>query len=139
MSKPAQSLFIFGLYLFGLSLALLVYPNFLLRLFGVPQTNEVWIRVVGMLLLFLSCYNIQAARAELRDFMRWSVYARGAVIFFFTTFVVLKLAPAKLILFGAVDLAAAIWTALALNATKASKENDARVGFAGFNQQSGAN
>jgi hypothetical protein len=42
------------------------------------------------------------------------VYGRALVIVFFVAFVVLGLAEPLLIGFGLVDLAAAIWTALAL-------------------------
>lgn len=56
MSKSARSVFIFGLYLGVLGIILLVTPNFLLGVFQLPSTNEVWIRVVGMLLFLLGIY-----------------------------------------------------------------------------------
>ena len=77
MSNAAKSVRFFGLYLVGLGAILLVVPNVLLSVFGLPMTSEVWIRVAGMLVL-------------------------------------LGLAAPALILFGAVDLAGAIWTGLAL-------------------------
>lgn len=117
MSKPATSLFIYGIYILLLSLVLMIVPNFFLSLFSFPLTNEVWLRVVGLLLLFLSFYDIQAARYELTVFFRWSIYTRGSAIFFFTVFVFLGYARPLLILFGFVDFLAAIWTALALKST----------------------
>jgi hypothetical protein len=42
------------------------------------------------------------------------VHARVAVLVLFAAFVVAGLAPPVLILFGAVDLAGALWTAAAL-------------------------
>ncbi len=114
MSRAAKTLFAFGVYLIGLSGLLLVIPNWLIGLFGIAPTSEVWIRVVGMLALFLAVYYIQAARAELTGFMRWSVYVRASVIGFFGLFVLLDLAPTALLLFAVVDLASAAWTALAL-------------------------
>jgi hypothetical protein len=101
-----------------LSIILLVAPNFLLGLFFLPHTAEVWIRVVGVLVLILSFYYTQAARKEMTDFLRWTVYARSAVIVFFAAFVLLGLAGLPLILFGAVDLLGAIWTGLALRSPK---------------------
>jgi hypothetical protein len=118
MSNSARSVFVFGLYLVVLGIILLVVPNFLLGMFFLPSTTEVWIRVVGMLLLFLGFYYTQAARKEMTDFFQWTVYVRPTVILFFTTFVLLGFASAPLILFGVVDLLGAIWTGLALRSSK---------------------
>jgi hypothetical protein len=114
MSRAAKSLFVFGVYLCGLGLILVFVPNLILRGFGVPPTNEVWIRINGMFVLCLSFYYVQAARNELTVFIRWSVWARVAVIFYFAAFVLLLAAPKALLLFGLVDLFSAIWTWVAL-------------------------
>jgi len=118
MSKGAKSLFVFGIYMVVLGITLLVVPNVLLTLFGLPATTEVWIRVVGMLVCLLAVYYIQAARNELTAFFRWTVYTRGSVIVFFIVFVVLGLVKPALILFGGVDLLGAIWTGLALRSSR---------------------
>ncbi len=118
MSKGALSVFVFGLYLLVLGIVLIVVPNFLLGLFSLPGTTEVWIRVVGMLVLILFFYYTQAARKEFTDFFRFTVYARASVIVFFIAFVLLGFADPPLILFGVVDLLGAIWTALALRSPK---------------------
>lgn len=114
MSRAAKSLFVFGAYLCGLGLVLLLAPNRLLSLFGAPTTDEVWIRVNGMFVLCLSFYYVWAARHGLKSFIRWTVWARAAVIVFFAAFVVLLAAPKALLLFGLVDLLSAVWTWLAL-------------------------
>ena len=114
MSRAAKSLFAFGIYLCGLGLLLLLVPNLILQVFGVPPTNEVWIRINGMFVLCLSFYYVQAARNELTIFIHWTVWARVAVIFYFAAFVLLVSAPKALLLFGVIDLLAAIWTWLAL-------------------------
>ena len=114
MSKAAKSLFVFGIYLCGLGLILLLVPNLILQVFGAPPTKEVWIRINGMFVLCLSFYYVQAARKELTIVIRWTVWARVAVIFFFAAFVLLVAAPKALLLFGVVDLLSAIWTWLAL-------------------------
>src|SRR5688572_21203588 len=100
MSRAAKSLFIFGIYLSGLGLLLLLSPNMLLQFFGVPPTGEVWIRINGMFILCLSFYYIQTARYELTNFIRWTVWTRIAVIFYFAAFVLLISAPKALLLFG---------------------------------------
>jgi hypothetical protein len=119
MSRAAKSLSVFGIYLCGLGLILLLVPNLILQAFGAPPTNEVWIRVNGMFILCLSFYYIQAARNELTIFIRWTVWTRIAVIFYFAAFVLFVSAPKALLLFGLIDLLAAIWTWLALKKDEA--------------------
>ena len=114
MSHAAKSLFVFGTYLGGLGLLLLFVPNFVLNIFGVPPTNEVWIRINGMFVLCLSFYYVQTARNELTTFIRWTVWTRIAVIFYFAAFVLLVSAPKALLLFGLIDLLSAMWTLFAL-------------------------
>jgi hypothetical protein len=114
MSGSARSLFIFGIYSIWLGSTLMVVPNLLLGVFGIAPTTEPWIRVAGMLLFALGIYYVLVGRKGMTDFIRWSIYTRSSVILFFTVFVLLRLAPPVLILLGAVDLSAAIWTAFEL-------------------------
>lgn len=116
MSKAAISVLVFGFYLIINGVGFLLWPNTMLGFLGIPTTNEPWLNVVGMLLLFLAYYYILAAKNELTLLFRWSVYARSSVIIFFIIFALVGLAPALLIIFGVVDLLAAIWTAIALKA-----------------------
>ncbi len=118
MSNSARSLFVFAVYLVLLGVALLVTPNTLLELFAYPTTDEVWIRVIGMLVIFLAFYYVQAARNEMRDFFQWTVYTRGSVILFFIAFVALDYAEPALLLFGVVDLLGAAWTQVALRSSR---------------------
>ena len=112
MSKTALSMFVFGIYVIVLAVTLMVIPNVLLAIFGIPATSEVWIRVVGMLVLLLGYYYIRASQNEkdMISFYRWSVHARSSVIIFFIIFVLFGLVEPILILFGVFDLAGAIWT-----------------------------
>lgn len=114
MSKSALSLFIFGLYLAAVGIGFAIMPNLVLSLLGFPETSEVWIRVVGALALLLAFYYILAARAELRPFIKWTVYGRIAAFGFFVLAVVVGWGSPMLLLFGGVDLLSALWTAWAL-------------------------
>lgn len=118
MSKSAFSLRVFSIYMFTLGSILVIAPNLMLSLFGVPETQEVWIRVVGMLVLNIGFLDFMASRNELRDFFRWSVPVRLAVPVFFVAFVAMGFAPPVLLLFGAIDAVAAIWTAICLRADR---------------------
>ena len=116
MSKAALSMFVFGIYVILLGVILMVIPNALLAIFGLPATTEVWIRVVGMLVFLIGYYYIRASRneKEMISFYRWTVHARSSVIVFFIIFVAFGFIKPILILFGFVDLLAAIWTWKAL-------------------------
>jgi hypothetical protein len=114
MTAAARSMNVFALYLLGLSVALLVAPNVLLQLFGLPTTEEVWIRVVGMLVAFLGLYYRVAAAATFVPMFRLSVLVRFSVVAFFAVFVAAGWVAWPLILFGVVDAAGAAWTWSAL-------------------------
>ena len=121
MSKSALSMFVFGLYVAVLGIITMVMPNILLNAIVGISTTEVWIRVVGLLLLYLGFYYTQAARKEMTDFFRWTVYTRSKVIVFFAAFVLLGFARPPLVMFGVIDLLGAIWTGLALRSAKTTK------------------
>ncbi len=114
MSRSALSVLVFGLYLSILALGFLIFPDTVLSLFGLLPTSEVWVRVVGMLLLGLSYYYIQMARLEFKPFFRFSAQARALVIVFFIVFYLLDYTKVGLLIIGAIDFLAALWTALAL-------------------------
>ena len=117
MSSAARSVQVFGIYLFGLGSVLMVVPNLLLGAFGLPATGEVWIRVVGVLVLCLAVYYTQAARREIREFFGWTVFVRCFVFVCLAALPLLRLGPPQLALFGSVDLAGAVWTVVALRRT----------------------
>jgi hypothetical protein len=114
LSAPAKSLFVFGVYLLLLGALLVLAPNFLLGLFRMAATAEVWIRVVGMLVLVIGTLDVLASIAELRQYMGWSVGIRICVFVFLAVFALTGLGSMMLIGFGLVDLAGAAWTAWAL-------------------------
>jgi hypothetical protein len=114
MSKAALSLRVFSAYMLALGLFLVIDPNLLLSFLAIAATREVWIRIVGMLVLILGYYDFMASRAEDVGFFRWSVQARLFAAVMLGVFVALGLAPPILILFGLIDAAAAIWTAMSL-------------------------
>ena len=118
MKNARVSILVFGIYMVVLGLALLVIPNVLLSLFDYPATTEIWIRILGFMVVVLGYYYIVAARYELTPFFRASVFGRPAVIVCFAGLVLLGMAQPVLILFGAIDLLGAIWTGLALRSSR---------------------
>ena len=116
MSKAAFSAKVFAIYLFIVGPVLVVAPNFLLAIFRIAPTADVWIRVVGVTAFMIGVYVWVAAKHDIKPFLEASVYTRTAVCVLFAAFVVLELASPMLILFGLVDLAGGVWTWFALRA-----------------------
>jgi hypothetical protein len=112
--RAVRSLFVWGLYLYGAGGMLVGAPNVLLAMSFLPPAQEVWIRVVGIIVLILAYFSMMSARTANAEYMRWSVrgrYFAGAAFF---AFVLLQMAGPGLAIFGAIDVAGASWTAWAL-------------------------
>jgi hypothetical protein len=120
MTPAARSLHAFGLYLLAAGSLLFLAPALLLAPLGLPPPADAWGHVAGMLVAFLGLYYCLAARAELAPFMRASVWVRASVVAWLGVLVVTGLAPAPLLVFGAIDLAAAAWTWYALRSMNAA-------------------
>lgn len=116
MNRAATSILVFGVYLAAVGATLVMAPNLLLGLLGFPPTNEVWIRVAGVLVLILAYYFIQSVRRSTIDFWRWTTHVRFSLIVFFAAFVLLGWAKPALLLLGVADFLGAIWTTWALRA-----------------------
>ena len=114
MSALARSLVVFGWYLVAFGGLLVLVPNWVLSIFGLPPTEEVWIRLVGMLVLIIAYYDVRLGRADFVPYARLTVHARIAVLVFLVALVLVGLAKPIVILVGAIDFAGALWTAEAL-------------------------
>ncbi len=119
MSNTAKSIFCFGIYIIILGVSFMVVPNVFLSIITIPETTEVWIRIVGMLVFLIGYYYIRAALNEegMTNFFRWTVHARSSVIVFLIIFVILGFVKPIIILFGVIDLLAAIWTGITLRSS----------------------
>jgi hypothetical protein len=120
MSRAALSMLAFGVYLLVMGPLLVVVPNALLVPFGFAPSQEPWVRVLGFLVASVGTYYVAAARQELTPLFRWSVRVRAAVFVGFGLLAATGTAPPMLVLFGATDLAAALWTHVALRADAAA-------------------
>ena len=118
MTAAAKSVCYFGFYLYVTGLTLIVMPNFLLTTLQLPATNEVWIRVVGVLVFCIGYYYHRAGAGNIHAFLKHTIPTRIFVFLAFSTFVLLKYVSPVLIVFGAVDFAGAVWTWMALKKEK---------------------
>lgn len=114
MDAAARSLVVFGAYLLLIAVGLAFAPNTVLGTLGLPATQEPWIRVLGLLAGIIGYYYIFAARQGLRSFYPATVHGRCIAALVFLGLAVTKVGPWQLLVFGAVDLIAALWTHFAL-------------------------
>ena len=110
MDAAARSLFVYGVYLLLNAVSLVLTPNMLLTLLGVPGTSEPWIRVVGLVAGEIGFYFLVAARRGLSALYPATVHARIVAALVFVALVATRVGPWQLLIFGAVDLLTALWT-----------------------------
>lgn len=119
MTAPARTVFAFGVYLVSVGLVLLLVPNVLLGVLGLPATDEPWLRLVGVIVLVLGGYYVVCARAEATVFVRATVAGRtiaaGGLVM-----LALMWGYWALLLFATFDVACAAWTRSALRRADAS-------------------
>jgi hypothetical protein len=110
MTPASKSVYVFGIYLYIVSIILIFFPNQLLSALELEETKEAWIRVVGILAFCLGYYYHRSAANNIHSFYKHTVPTRIVVFIGFAFLAVFNYAPPVLIFFGAVDLAGAIWT-----------------------------
>lgn len=118
MSSATRSMAVWTGYVLLLGAGLLLIPNVILSVFRIEETDEVWIRIVGLLLIGFGAYYWTAVQAEFTLLYRMSIWVRwviaaGLVVLAFTV------GPWQLILFASVDLLSGLWTFLALRTQSA--------------------
>ena len=110
MSGASKSVLVYSIYVFGLGVTLLLIPNIPLPLFGLPEAKDVWIRVAGMTVIFLSIFYFIAARNDFKPFFVASVWFRFAVVGFFAAFAAAGFTSWNILLFTPLDVLFALWT-----------------------------
>ena len=110
MNGPSKSLLVYSIYTLGLGLTLLLVPNIPLPIFGLPEAHEVWIRVAGMTVIFLSIFYFIAAQNDFKPFFVASVWFRFAVVGFFAAFAAAGFTSWNILLFTPLDVLFALWT-----------------------------
>ncbi len=119
MSRPARSLFLFGVYVFSVGVALLAAPAALAALLRLPAASAGWPRVVGLLCLVIGAYDMVGSSAECASYIRSSVPVRAGFAVGTTLLVIFGQMPVPVLLLGLTDIAGALWTAIALKTNTA--------------------
>lgn len=98
------------IYVIVSGLQLLLIPNVILGLVGFEPTQEIWIRIMGLLVLVLGFYYYYMAKYG-NDKVVWAtVLGRFSFCGGLVVFVLLGLAKPILIGFAAFELVLALWT-----------------------------
>lgn len=119
MSSATRSMAVWTGYVLLLGGGLLLIPNVILSVFQIDDTDEAWIRIVGLLLIGYGAFYWTAVRVEFTGLYRMSVWARwgiaaGLIVLAFTV------GPWQLVLFASADLLGGLWTHIALKADSAA-------------------
>ena len=107
-------------YVIVSGISLLFFPNYLLGLFGIESTNEIWIRVLGMLVLALSFYYYAMYKNGGKEVIRATVQGRLFFCAGLVTFVILGMVKPVLLGFAIAETGLALWTLSEIR--KAGKE-----------------
>lgn len=112
MSGAARSLYAWSIYVALVGVGFLLMPNVVLSVFQIDETEEVWIRILGLIVLGLPILYVAAARAESPGMFLASVWFRW---FIAAGLIVLALVegPWQLALFASIDFLGGLWTFLA--------------------------
>lgn len=113
MKNSTISMLVFAIYMSGMSLCLILYPELFLWL-GFADITGPFVPTLGYVVGALAFFYFMAIRAELTQFYQWTVYARAPLIGFFSLLVYLKIAPPIMLLIGFWDTGCAFWTAYSL-------------------------
>jgi hypothetical protein len=113
MSKAARTIYVWSIYALLIGTAMAIIPNVVLSALGVAETQEVWIRVLGVVVVVLALYYWDGARNEARHLFVASLLGRG---FAAAAFILLWLTggPWQLLIFGGAEVIGLTWTLTAL-------------------------
>ena len=104
------SLVVQAVYVILTGLQLIFVPNMLLSMFGFEPTSEIWIKVLGIVILPLSAVYYAISKQGNEESLRATIISRGFVGLGFILLALSGQAKMNLILFAGIDIATAIWT-----------------------------
>ena len=119
LSNRYTSLLVQSVYVILTGLQLIFVPNMLLGMFGFEPTSEIWIKLLGIVVLPLSAVYYAIGKQGNRETVFSTVVSRGFVGIGFLLLVLSGQAKINLLLFAGVDIATAVWTWIELKKEKA--------------------
>jgi hypothetical protein len=128
MSRAAKTMFYFAFYIVASSAALLLFPELILKLAGIPTEAAGLARMFGIVLAFLAIYYFTVSRyEEMRPFWRVTTYTRGSMFFIGLVLIYTGQAGWYLLPMVIIESASGLWTAWALKADSKAEPDDAAL------------
>ncbi|MDQ3108683.1 MAG: hypothetical protein M3R17_02215 [Bacteroidota bacterium] len=103
MNRVSKSIFIFGLYALAMGLVLLFIPHLILPLVGIPFSNELWLFLLGFVLICSSYYYLRSAMKGDPDFARYTIHTRFAAPVLVAFLIITRKADWHFLSFGIID------------------------------------
>jgi hypothetical protein len=117
MTRAVLSVYLYGLHLIvSVGLPLILFPHFILNIFGLSAGDEIWIRFVGIFSAIVGAFCIAAVLTRTSVFLAWTVPSRYVTATFMSVMVALGEAGMGLLLFAALDALTASITWVAIRA-----------------------
>ena len=114
MTAASKSLFVFALYVLLLGVGFILAPAAVVGVLRLPALPTGWARLIGILAVVIGIYDLVGAKSESLSYLKASVYVRIGFAGAVTLLVLSREMPVTALPIGAIDLAGAVWTALAL-------------------------
>ncbi len=113
--KKHLSLTVQMFYVALTGLQLIFMPNLLLGLIGLPTTDQIWIRILGVIVFILAILYRTIIQIDSAKMVKSTILARFVAAFGIIVLAIWFGQPI-LILFAAVDIATAVWSWFELKA-----------------------
>jgi hypothetical protein len=110
MTNRHPSLLIHSIYVLLTGLQLIFVPNMLLSMFGFEPTSEIWIKVLGIVVLSLTFIYYAVSKSGNTQVVSATAMARALVGAGFLLLALTGQAKINIILFAGIDIATAAWT-----------------------------
>ena len=116
MSRAGRSVFLFGIYVLLIGSAFVIAPAAMVSLLKLPDAPTGWLRALGLLALVIGGYDVVGGRSDNRAYIKASIYLRAGFAAGVLLIVLAGEMPVAALPLGFIDLAGAVWTAVALRA-----------------------
>ena len=115
-NSAPTSLKVFGIYMILIpGLGLMIFPEFLLDLFGLRYGEELWLpRMIGLLAFLIGCFDFAIAKHELEKLYTLTIMLRYFAALFMIILWLIGEVEIMILLFAAIDATGATWTLLAI-------------------------
>ena len=118
VTNTPRSIVAFALFLLLGASGLIVTPQAVLSIVGLPDAGALWPRLLALPMAVIGYFYLRAARDGITAFFRWTLPARLVGAVFMIILVAAGIAPPFLLILAAIDLSAALWTWLELRGSR---------------------